>query len=118
MTPLGAEWGMVTVTEDLMELSRDLAQLAWDYRQEARGWTHRELRESLEDRATTLTSWAQQAALESTRGDYCTRYAALQQAIGQREAARISLRHIFEAGELWNSHRIRPVPASIREGNE
>jgi len=113
MTPLGAEWGLVTVTEDLMGTSRDLAQLAWEFGQEARSWTVPAGKEQLQLLQAHLTTWAQEAALASAQGDYYTRYDALQLAIHRRAAAQLSLRRWWETGELWNSHRVRPVPASI-----
>lgn len=113
MSPGGAEWGMVAVTEDLMEQSRELAQLAWEFRQEARSWTIPAAKVELEAIAAHITSWAQTAALETTRGDYWARFDALQDALGQAQAARVALREWWQRGELWNSHRLRPVPATV-----
>lgn len=107
------EWGLVTVTEDLMAASRDLAQLAWEFGQEARSWTVPAGREQLQLLQAHLTTWAQEAALASAQGDYYTRLEAVQLAHHRREAARLSLRTWWERGELWNSHRLRPIPASI-----
>lgn len=113
MSPLGAEWGLVAVTEDLMAASRDLAQLSWEFGQEAKGWTVPAGREQLELLQRHLTTWAQEAALASATGDYYSRLDALQLAHHRREAAQLALRRWWETGELWNSHRVRPVPSSI-----
>lgn len=113
--PLGAEWGLVAVTEDLMAASRDLAELAYQFRRESHGWTHGQGRELLKVQAGQLVTWAQECALESTRGDYYTRADALRVAQGRVQAARHTLRRWWEAGELWNAHTIRPIPAIIRQ---
>lgn len=107
------EWGLVSVTEELMTVSRDLAQLAWEFGQEARSWTVPDGREQLQGIQRHVTDWAQQAALASAMGDYWSRRDALATAEHHRAAARESLRRWWEAGQAWNRHRIRPVPASI-----
>ncbi len=107
------EWALVTVTEDLMAASRDLAQLAWEFGQEARGWTVPEGREALLACQRQVTDWAQLAALDSARGDYWTRLDALHGAQHRVAAATVSLRRWWERGQLWNTHRMRAVPASI-----
>lgn len=104
---------MVTVTEDLMAQSRELAQIGWELSQEARTWTVPEARPLMEDAAMQCRGWAQAAALASTRGDYWSRLDALFRAEAQTAAARLILRRWWQAGESWNSHRVRPVPASI-----
>jgi hypothetical protein len=109
------EWAHVAVTTDLQAESRALAQLAWEFRQEARGWTHPEGKRELERIAEQLTSWGQESQLESSRGDYWTRLDALQLAMNRRRTAQLSLRQWWQRGELWNSHRLRAVPAIIRD---
>lgn len=113
MSPGGAEWGLVAVTVDLGDASRTLGQLAFDFRQEARSWTHPAGRGQLEDIASELTTQAQAAALASSAGDYWERFDALKLAHARIAAARYTLRLWWQRGELWNSHRVRPVPASI-----
>jgi len=109
------EWGLVALTDDLQQLSRDLSQLAWEFGQEARGWSVPNARDQLAELQAHLTTWAQEAALASAQGDYWHRFDAFQLALHRRAAARASLRRWWEKGELWNSHRLRPMPASIRK---
>ena len=114
--PGGFDWGLVAVTTDLSNESRELAQLAWEFRREARSWSHPGGRGELERIARELVDHSQLAALETSRGDYWTRRDALRRAVAMRSAARLSLRLWWERGELWNSHRLRPVPATIARG--
>lgn len=116
MTPGGAEWGLVALTEDLMQASRQLSMLAWDFRQEARAWGHPAARHLLEDQAAELVSAAQAAALASMTGDYYSRMEAMASAVGMHSAGQIQLRRWFQRGELFNEHRMRPVPASLKGG--
>ena len=108
-----ADWGMVSVTEGLMQAARDLSQLAYEFRQESRSWTHPAARTQLEDQAAELVTMSQQAALASSTGDYWTRLAAVRLAEEQVGAAHTTLRLWFQRGELWNEHRLRPVPATV-----
>jgi hypothetical protein len=111
-----AEWGMVSVTEDLMAAARELSQLASEFRTEARAWTHPAARAELGRMGAELVTMSQAAAIASSSGDYWDRLEAVQLAQAQLAAGRLTLRKWFDRGELWNSHRLRPVPASIARG--
>lgn len=108
------EWGLVTVTEDLITASRQLSALASDFQTEARAWTHPAGRAQLEQLALTVADWSQLAALESGRGDYWSRLEALRLATARREVSQLGLAQWWQRGELWNAHRLRPVPASVQ----
>lgn len=114
MSPGGVEWGLVSVTTDLAEAARALAQLSWQFRQEARGWTHPSALAQLDDVQRQLTGWSQEAALASSSGDYHSRLEAVQLAQGRVNAAKHTLALWWARGELFNEHRLRPVPAGIR----
>lgn len=101
------------VTRALERESQELAIIAHDFLQERRNWTHPAGRAELARAAMDVTDWAQLAALESNRGDYWSKLDALQAAEARRDVALKSLLEWWRRGELWNGHRLRPVPGSV-----
>lgn len=114
--PDGVEWALVTTTEDLMNESHNLAQIAWEFREHRRSWTHPAARAALQHMAEKCSDWAQEAAVESTRGDTADRLDALQLALQRRQAARLTFRHWWQRSQLWNENRMKPVPVSVWDG--
>jgi hypothetical protein len=108
------EWGLVTVTEDLSAEAARLGQLADDFEHEARNWPHPSAQSHLALAASDIRELAQVAAMAAMTGDYWSRWNALQTALEQRRAGAQLLREWWQKGELWNSHRMRPIPASIQ----
>lgn len=105
--------GTMNVREDLNRWAQYLANLASDYRMEQRSWSLPEARDRLGRMAADVLDQSQLAALEATRGDYWSQLDALNRAEGYAAAAQLTLARWWQQGELWNNHRIRPMPASV-----
>lgn len=112
--PDGVEWSLVMVTEDLCSETRLLEDIADEFRFQAKSWTHPAARAHLSRMAVDISNWSQEAATESTRGDFSTRMEALQLAINRRRAASSTLQEWWEKSQLYNANRIRPVPQTVR----
>ena len=116
--PGNVEYSLVAVTADLHQLARDFHAIAGELWAESRRWAYLPGRGRWERAATGCEVLSQRCAIDAVTGGQWERLDAVTRATEQLRAARLTLHIAVQQGELFNAHRVAPIPARLFEPPE